>query len=538
MFSKDQLLSIDRSKYSPHQIIQTLIKESSTVLDVGCNTGFLGKALKQKGVISDGVDINKKALKIAKKYYRHIYKRDLYQPRLNIDKKLYDYIILADVLEHLPQPDLLLKNCRKYLKNDGRIIVSLPNIARLEIRLKLLLGKFDYTSGIISPDHLRFFTHKTAIKMMEESGFIVEKTIPTGLGKITKLFSTLTAFQFIYIIKKNEEKKVSLVVINHNGQKHLREYFLSIFKQTLIPDEVLMIDNASTDDSIEYVKKYFPKVKIIANKHNSGTAEGSNIAFKHSKGDYVIFQSNDIRLDKNCVKELVKTLAKNPKIGIVTSVLINYYQYAKTHKKIIDNAGGDADIFGFGTQKYPFKKLGTIPKQEEVFFSYGGSFIIRRKIYEKVGGFDQRYFTLNDDIDLSWRVRLLGYQVVYNKESVVYHKVSATLGLLFDRATKRYWSERNNLRTLLKNHKLINLAKILPLYFSLLLGEMGYFLYRRRFSLFFSYIKALAWNLYYLPETLVLRQRIQKIKTNQDVDRLLIRRSLKLKLFNDFKKAI
>ncbi len=333
-------------------------------------------------------------------------------------------------------------------------------------------------------------------------------------------------------------KKISLIVINYNGRKHLGEYFRSVFKQTLIPDEILMIDNASTDDSIEYVRRYFPQVNIIANKHNSGTAAGSNIAFKYTKGDYVVFQSNDIRLDKNCFKTLVATLAKNPKIGIATSILINYHHFAKTGENLIDNAGGEADVFGFGTQKYPGKKLESIPKQEEVFFSYGGSFIIRRKIYEKVGGFDQRYFTLNDDIDLSWRVRMLGYRVVYNRESIVYHKVSATLGPLFNRSIKRYWSERNSLRTIIKNHSLARLGQILPLYFGLLLGEMGYFLYRRRPSLAFSYLKAVAWNIYYLPETLTLRCQIQKMKTDKDVNRLLIKRSLKLKLFNDFKKAI
>ncbi len=203
MFLKDQLLSIDESKRSPHHIIQTLIKKNSIILDVGCNTGYLGKALKQKGVVGDGIDINEEALKIAKKYYRHTYKRNLYKPGLDIGKKLYDYIVLADVLEHLPQPDLLLKNCQKYLKDEGKIIISLPNIARLEVRLKLLLGKFDYAPGIISQDHLRFFTNKTAVKMIEESGFIIEKTIPTGLGQMLKFFPTLTAFQFIYILRKN-----------------------------------------------------------------------------------------------------------------------------------------------------------------------------------------------------------------------------------------------------------------------------------------------------------------------------------------------
>lgn len=200
MYKKDPCLIMSASPHSPHNIILSLIKSNSTVLDIGCNTGYLGKALAKNNVISDGIDINKHALKIAKKYYQHVYLRDLYGARLNIPKKKYDYIILADVLEHLPRPDLLLKDAKNFLDKKGRILISLPNTARFEIRLKLLLGKFEYTSGgILSQDHLRFFTKKSGARMIEECGLEIQDVIPTGLGHMIKCFDTLTAFQFVYI---------------------------------------------------------------------------------------------------------------------------------------------------------------------------------------------------------------------------------------------------------------------------------------------------------------------------------------------------
>ncbi len=202
MFVKDQLLKYDPSPHSPHNIIPALIKEHSTVLDVGCNTGFLGKLLNKKRVKIDGIDINEEALAAAKAYYRNTYIRDLYREKLNLGKNKYDYIVFADILEHLPRPDIIINDAKKYLQKDGRIIVSLPNIARFEIRLQLLLGSFDYQPGIIGPDHLRFFTKKSAIEMIENCGFEVKKIIPTGLGHKIKILSTLTAFQFIYVCQK------------------------------------------------------------------------------------------------------------------------------------------------------------------------------------------------------------------------------------------------------------------------------------------------------------------------------------------------
>ncbi len=203
MFKKDPCLSMDSSSYSIHSpqgIIPSLIKSGSSVLDVGCNTGFIGRALKKRGVICDGIDINTEALKKAKKYYRKLYVRDLYSSKLNIGNHKYDYILFMDVLEHLPRPDLLLTDSIKNLKKSGSIIISLPNVARLEIRLQLLFGKFDYTyGGILSEDHLRHFTKKQAVKMISQCGLQVKRIVPTGIGHKINILPNLTAFQFIYI---------------------------------------------------------------------------------------------------------------------------------------------------------------------------------------------------------------------------------------------------------------------------------------------------------------------------------------------------
>jgi len=205
LFPKDKSVQISLSPHSPHNIIPKLIEPNNTVLDLGCNNGVLGIKLKHNNNIIDGVDINNKYFKKAKPYYRHLYTQDLSKPL--ILKHKYNYIVLSDILEHLPHPDYLLNQLSKLLKPGGKIIVSLPNIARLEIRIKLLFGIFDYSPGILSPDHLRFFTKDSAIKLLNNSGFSTQKIIPTGFGHMINILPTITAFQFIFVCSRSQKKK-------------------------------------------------------------------------------------------------------------------------------------------------------------------------------------------------------------------------------------------------------------------------------------------------------------------------------------------
>ncbi len=339
-------------------------------------------------------------------------------------------------------------------------------------------------------------------------------------------------------VKKRNKKTLSLVILNYNGTHLLKEYFDSVYRQTIIPDEIIMVDNNSTDDSVAFVKKNYPHVIIAYHHSNVGTAQGSNIGFQYTTGDYIIFQSNDIILDAHCIEYLIQTIESDKTIGICTSVLINEKTYKKTKRQIIDNAGGVMDVYGFCMQKYYETDIRYIPQQGEIFFSYGGSFIVRKDVFEKAGGFDPRYFTLHDDVDLSWRIRLIGYRIVYNKKSFVFHKMSATLGSLFTRPIKRFWSARNNIRTVLKNYTAKDVYTKFPVYAALYSAETMYFLLRGRIWLFLANVSAIFWNLFLLPETLFLRFKIQRLRKKNNIEDLLIPHSLKLKMFKEFKKAI
>jgi methionine biosynthesis protein MetW len=193
--------------YGPHAKIISMIGKGLRVLDVGCGSGNLGKYLKEKlNCYVVGIEVDEEAAKIASKFYDEIIIADVEQlQELKYPQKYFDAIIMADILEHLKRPDLLLIKLKQYLKTDGKLIASLPNVARLENRLKLLFGKFEYQeTGILDKTHLRFFTLKTAKKLFESTGYKIVHVDYTGLAsknRLFRLFPTIFAYQFIVVAK-------------------------------------------------------------------------------------------------------------------------------------------------------------------------------------------------------------------------------------------------------------------------------------------------------------------------------------------------
>lgn len=173
---KQNPYSFNSSRYSTHRLIVSLIGEDKNVLDVGCNDGYIGEYAAQSNTFY-GIDSNVNAIKKAKKFYK-----DVEILNLNNFDKLpwsinFDLIICADILEHLIDPDRMLKLLTtRYLKPDGRVIISLPNVANWKVRLGLLIGRFDYTeSGILDKTHLHLYTFKSALKLIDSADLKVLK---------------------------------------------------------------------------------------------------------------------------------------------------------------------------------------------------------------------------------------------------------------------------------------------------------------------------------------------------------------------------
>lgn len=211
---------IKKYKYNGYNpTVYNLIAPNSIVLDVGCATGKLGMNLsKNKNCICYGIEYDKESAEEAKKYNKIVVEISLDNLKdidsLPFQKEFFDYIVFADVLEHLKYPEEVLGPFKKYLKKEGKIICSIPNIAYYKKRLMLLFGNFEYEDyGICDRTHLRFFTYNSMIKLFERNSLKVEKiVIPPSNGKfrvikyfLRKSYPKLFAGQIIIIATKNEK---------------------------------------------------------------------------------------------------------------------------------------------------------------------------------------------------------------------------------------------------------------------------------------------------------------------------------------------
>ena len=316
-----------------------------------------------------------------------------------------------------------------------------------------------------------------------------------------------------------KNKKIAVVILSYNGRNLLDESIGSMLQQKLKNIQIYVANDGSTDDTVEYIGKKYSSVKTITSPKNLGPAGISNYAAKQLTEEYIVFVSNDMKFDKNCIQELFNTVEHNPKIGICTAVLLKHDKDPVAKDYLIDNAGFDLDVFGFIEPKYTNQTLSQIPnKAFEVFASCGGCFIIKRSLFNQLGGFDVSFWGLSEDMDLSWRARLLGFDVYTQPKAFLYHHIHPTLSKL-KRFRTRYLSERNNLTMLIKNYSLFNLLIILPFYF---VNELFEILYHSIISLDpklgFSIISAIYYNIVNLPMTLNKRHKIQSTrKLNDDV---------------------
>lgn len=203
--------------YGAHVKIVKFVGAHKKVLEIGCATGSISKRLKKNGCEIIGVEIDSDSAQLAKKYCQDVIVGDVESMRdIPYPEKYFDVILLSDVLEHLKSPLDLLRKLRKYLEDDGCLVVSIPNVANWKIRLGLLLGKFDYEDcGILDRTHLRFFNEKGARKLLENARFEIIKfdITPSILFPfvskrvkylIAKIRPNIFAFQFLMVGKKKK----------------------------------------------------------------------------------------------------------------------------------------------------------------------------------------------------------------------------------------------------------------------------------------------------------------------------------------------
>jgi hypothetical protein len=238
-----------------------------------------------------------------------------------------------------------------------------------------------------------------------------------------------------------EKPLVSIIILNWNGEEFLEECIVSLLKTTYSPIEIILVDNNSSDNSLDIVYKY-PAIKIIRNECNYGYAQGNNIGIAGSHGTYVVTLNNDITVDPDWLNVSVKILESRRSIGMVCCRQMSYYDHGKIDG-LYHIIASDLTFFVFG-RNHHLQDDPLFLKPGYVISVNGGSSILRKSMIEQVGGFDARFFAYLDETDLCMKAFLNGWDSYYSPESVVYHKGSLSfkkMGIVpyFLRERNRIW---------------------------------------------------------------------------------------------------
>lgn len=279
---------------------------------------------------------------------------------------------------------------------------------------------------------------------------------------------------------------VAVVILNWNGKKYLEQFLPSVMASRYENLQVIVADNASTDDSIDFLQLHYPNIRIIKNPSNEGFAKGYNSALQQVESDYYVLLNSDIEVTPNWISPVIDLMESDKLIAACQPKLLSF-----ANKEMFEYAGacgGWIDRFG-----YPFsrgrvfddceKDNGQYDVATACFWATGAALFVRSTVYHEMKGLDAYFFAHQEEIDLCWRMQLFGYKVYVEPKSVVYHVGGGTLPK--GNSKKVYLNFRNNLIMLWKNLPFLKAMFIIPIRFlldaiaaykELISGDRAYFM--------------------------------------------------------------
>ncbi len=249
-------------------------------------------------------------------------------------------------------------------------------------------------------------------------------------------------------MSETQQPVVSIIIVNFNGKRFLDVCLSSVFRQAYTQFEVILVDNASSDDSVEFVREHFPQVKIVRSQTNSGFAGGNNLGVQASHGTLIVLLNNDTRAEKDWLSNLVSAVSPAD-VAAASSLILTEGIPQKYYEM-----NGSVNFLGHNIMRV-FKK------REDIFFAGGASLIYKKNIFGIP--FDVEYFTYGEDVYLSLKARFAGYHVIHVNDSVVYHRGSGTARNQKS-SVKTFYQERNRLLNTFLFFSPKTLVKLLPLF--------------------------------------------------------------------------
>lgn len=299
--------------------------------------------------------------------------------------------------------------------------------------------------------------------------------------------------------------KVSVIIVNWNGEQFLDRCLSALMNQTVKPHEIILVDNASSDGSLDIVRR-FPSVRLIALERNTGFAQGNNLAIEaaSAESEWIALINPDAFAEPYWLEALLLAAESNPGFDVLGSKLLN-----AGDPTLLDGAGDAYHMSGLVWRTGHGSLVSASAESEsEVFSPCAAAALYRRSALRKIGGFDEDYFCYVEDVDLGFRLRLAGYRCLYVPQSVVYHVGSGTTGGQHSDFAM-YYGHRNLVWTFVKDMPGILFWVLLPLHVSLNLVSIIWFALRGRGEVVW---RAKRDALLGLPKIWRKRQCIQKIR--------------------------
>lgn len=302
--------------------------------------------------------------------------------------------------------------------------------------------------------------------------------------------------------------KVSVIIPNWNGKHLLKVCLPSLKKQSFKDYEVIIVDNGSTDGSVEYIKKSFPEFLVFELKENIGFSPAVNLGAKLCKGENIVLINNDTKVDSRCLEYLYKAATSHKDVGMVAAKMLQM----KNPKKI-DSAGdyidavGHANNIGLGERADKYNTPGYI------FLVTGGGGLFKREVFEKIGFFDHIFFAYFEDVDFCLRAQLVGFKAWFEPKAVIYHLHKATSNR--NKSFTEYLQFRNMTQTIIKNFPNKLLVKDFN-WLKIVLVNLNTVRYEASQGYLKEAMKAEAFILLNIFKLLKQRKEIQRSKTVTD----------------------
>lgn len=326
---------------------------------------------------------------------------------------------------------------------------------------------------------------------------------------------------------------VSIIILNFNGIEFIEKCLDSVIKSKYKNKEIIVVDSCSTDGGREIIENKYRNIqflKLLEIPQIYGTDRARNIGIANAKGEYLAFLDNDTEVDSLWLDKLIESIIKDKSIASAQSkILKNYGSYNQ-----YDSAGDYFGSFGFLIERsQEAKDVGQFDFVTDIFSAKATASIIKASVFHNIGGFDEDMFKYVEETDLSWRVWLAGYRVVFIPDSIVYHSFNTP-----KKSFKRYYSNkifrycgcRNYIQTLIKNLEFINLIKIVPLHILCWLVLAFLFALKGSFRDCMYILKGIGWNVVNIVHLIKKRQlvnsQVRKVRDKEIFSKVMGRREV------------